>query len=64
VTKGIGEPKRPLPNIDLSTVSFYEIPDSILAELKTFPGVPTPEDLGFYKGDEEKIYKVINSMIC
>jgi len=56
VTSALGEPARPCDDIDLSTVSFLDIDEDVLEELKFYPSVPTPETLGFIKNGEKKIY--------
>ena len=60
VTKSIGSPRRPLPDVDLKDVDFVELeayPD-ILTSLTVFPTIPTPHMLGVEReGPEDKIYK-------
>merc|ERR1711892_127339 len=60
VTKGIGAPEKPVPDLDFSNVQFAELEscEYLLAELTVFPNIPTPEMLGIAKeGEVDKIYK-------
>ena len=60
VTKAIGPPRRPVPNVDLSSVNFLALEDhpDIVSSLTVFPNLPTPQMLGIMReGEEEKIYK-------
>ena len=58
VTDGIGEPKRPYDDVDLSTIQFVHLTEAVMIELKCHPSVPTPEHLGFVHQGETKVYKV------
>jgi hypothetical protein len=44
--------------VDLKAVPLAELSEDDLAAMDAFPRVPTPEDLGFVKTVEEKVYKV------
>jgi len=60
VTKGIGQPKKPVPDADLKDVQFVELEscENLLSELTVFPNIPTPQMLGIEKEtDVDKIYK-------
>jgi hypothetical protein len=39
-------------------VALAELTDEVLANMNVFDKVPTPEQLGFVKTVEEKVYKV------
>jgi len=59
VTRGLTPPRRPYPSLDLSILPFIELGEYVETEMKIFPSVPTPEDLGkFTEGDVcHKVYK-------
>ena len=60
VTKAVGPPRRPLPDVDFTDVEFIELNEypSVLTSLTVFPAIPTPQMLGVEReGQEEKIYK-------
>ena len=60
VTKGIGPPKKPVPDANLKGVQFVELEscENILSDLTVFPNIPTPQMLGIEKeNDVDKIYK-------
>ena len=60
VTKAIGPPRRPVPDVDLKDVEFIEVEmyPEVLSSLTVFPNLPTPQMLGIMReNDEEKIYK-------
>jgi len=59
VTKAVGEPPKPIPDIDLTDVEFAEIEENLLVKLHGFPTVPTPETLGYTKpeGIHQKVFK-------
>lgn len=60
VTQGVGPPRRPIPDIDLSDVEFVELEDydDLLAKMTVFPTTPTPDMLGIeQEGGENKVYK-------
>ena len=48
VTKAIGPPRRPFPNVDLKDVDFCTLEDypDLVSNLTLFPNVPTPQILG------------------
>ena len=60
VTKGIGQPKKPVPDVELKGVQFVELDncENILSEMTMFPNIPTPQMLGIEKEEDvDKIYK-------
>jgi len=60
VTKGVGPPRRPMPDVDLEEVEFVELDEveDLLTEMTVFPTTPTPDMLGIEReGTENKIYK-------
>ena len=67
VTLGVGPPPRPCPPVDLGSVTFASLPEELMAELKFYTAVPTPDMMGFERTIEDKVYKVSNllqSNIC
>jgi hypothetical protein len=61
VTLGVGPPPRPCPDVDLGSVTFASLPEELLAEMRFYTAVPTPEMLGFVRTIEKKVYRVRNS---
>jgi hypothetical protein len=61
VTMGVGPPPRPCPDVDLTGVTFASLPEELLAELRFYTAVPTPEMLGFSRTIEKKVYRVRSS---
>jgi len=58
VTKAVGDPAKPVPDVDLKEVTFTELDENLQAQLKVFPKVPTAEMLGFNKPENgNKVYK-------
>jgi len=60
VTKGIGEPRKPVADADFSKVSFLELEEceNLLSDMTVFPNIPTPQMLGIEKDESvDKIYK-------
>jgi len=58
VTKSMGEPARPWPDIKLADLKFYHFSEDVLGDLRVHLCIPTPEELGFHKeGEECKLYK-------
>jgi hypothetical protein len=44
--------------VDLKRVVLAELAEDILKDMDVYPNVPTPEQLGFIKTQERKVYKV------
>jgi len=58
VTRGMTPPRRPYPSLDLSTLPFIDLSENFQTEMKMYPSIPTPEQLGkFPKEGENKVYK-------
>ncbi|KAI5652106.1 FAD binding domain of DNA photolyase domain-containing protein [Phthorimaea operculella] len=49
----IGDPPRPVPDVDLRGVTFGTLPDSFYREFGVFDKVPKPEDLGVNLENED-----------
>jgi hypothetical protein len=58
VTDAVGPPPRPADSVDLKRVALAELAEDILKDMDVYPNVPTPEQLGFIKTQERKVYKV------
>eukprot|EP00090_Calanus_glacialis_P015078 TRINITY_DN23945_c0_g1_i1.p1 TRINITY_DN23945_c0_g1~~TRINITY_DN23945_c0_g1_i1.p1 ORF type:complete len:557 (-),score=96.24 TRINITY_DN23945_c0_g1_i1:131-1714(-) len=59
VTKGIGPPRRPMPDVDFSRVQFAKLESfgTLLRSLAVFPTTPTPSMLGIKNSSQsEKLY--------
>eukprot|EP00092_Neocalanus_flemingeri_P026117 GFUD01028305.1.p1 GENE.GFUD01028305.1~~GFUD01028305.1.p1 ORF type:complete len:538 (+),score=140.55 GFUD01028305.1:90-1703(+) len=60
VTDGIGQPRRPVADAQLTDVKFVELEscENLLSELTVFPNIPTPQMLGIEKENGvDKIYR-------
>ncbi|XP_073945628.1 circadian regulator cryptochrome isoform X2 [Choristoneura fumiferana] len=51
----IGDPPRPVPNVDLTGVEFGRLPDCFHKEFTIFDKTPKPEDFGVFRDNEEDI---------
>lgn len=58
ITRGLPAPRRPYPSLDLSILPFMSLDEAMEAEMKMFPSIPSPEDLGKFKAEDVcKLYK-------
>jgi len=57
VTQGLGDPDRPVPDINLAELNYCQLSEHILGDMGVHLKIPTPEDLGFVHNGEKKVYQ-------
>jgi len=59
VSSGLGPPRRPADDLDLKSVNFVDLSETLMTELNFLGQVPTAESMGFVKEDSPhtKVFK-------